>query len=181
MAEEKTFSAKQVATRIGTDARQLRKFFRDSESGYDAVGQGGRYDFPESQLPEIKAKFDAWAATKTRRNRVKAPIVRGGAPHVMPLPRPRSAERAVNRPAPRLLLSREQIARLDEDGRQMLRAVGIPEEGFEPDYEGDGYVTSYPHNETQSIVDAMERYGDDEPRDFDSEDIDLMGDYDPED
>lgn len=67
--EEKTYSAKQVATRIGTDAKQLRKFFRDPNSGFKAVGQGGRYEFPESQLPEIKQAFDTWNSTKTRRNR----------------------------------------------------------------------------------------------------------------
>lgn len=67
--DDKTYSAKQVATRIGTDAKQLRKFFRDPNSGYDAVGQGGRYDFPESDIPKIKAAFDTWNATKTRRNR----------------------------------------------------------------------------------------------------------------
>lgn len=66
---DKTFSAKQVATRIGTDAKQLRKFFRDPNSGYDAVGQGGRYDFPEGDIPKIKTAFDAWNATKTRRTR----------------------------------------------------------------------------------------------------------------
>lgn len=67
--EEKKYSAKQVATRVGTDAKQLRKFFRDNKSGYTPVGQGGRYDFPESELPKIKATFDAWSATKTTRNR----------------------------------------------------------------------------------------------------------------
>lgn len=71
MAEsvDKTYSAKQVATRIGTDAKQLRKFFRDSKSGYSSVGQGGRYDFPETEIPKIKTAFDEWNATKTRRNR----------------------------------------------------------------------------------------------------------------
>lgn len=70
MAESgKTYSAKQVATRIGTEAKQLRKFFRDPNSGYDAVGQGGRYDFPEEDIAKIKTAFDAWNATKTRRNR----------------------------------------------------------------------------------------------------------------
>jgi hypothetical protein len=67
--DEKTYSAKQVATRIGTDAKQLRKFFRDPNSGYDAVGQGGRYDFPETEVLKIKTAFDAWNATKVRRNR----------------------------------------------------------------------------------------------------------------
>lgn len=72
--EEPTFSAKQVATRIGTDAKSLRKFFRDPTSGYEAVGQGARYDFPASQLPEIKEKFDAWASTKAKRNRTSARV-----------------------------------------------------------------------------------------------------------
>lgn len=67
--DEKTYSAKQVATRIGTDAKQLRKFFRDPNSGYSAVGQGGRYDFPEGEIGKIKTAFDAWNATKVRRNR----------------------------------------------------------------------------------------------------------------
>ncbi len=73
MPEEKQFSAKQVATRVGTDAKQLRKFFRDPKSGYTAVGQGGRYDFPESDLPKIKAAFDTWNAGKTTRNRQSSP------------------------------------------------------------------------------------------------------------
>lgn len=67
--EEKTYSAKQVATRIGTDAKQLRKFFRDPKSGYTPVGQGGRYDFPEAEIAKIKEAFDAWNSTKVRRNR----------------------------------------------------------------------------------------------------------------
>lgn len=67
--EKKTYSAKQVASRIGTDAKQLRKFLRDPNSGYKPVGQGGRYDFPEADLPAIKTAFDAWDATKVRRNR----------------------------------------------------------------------------------------------------------------
>ena len=73
MAENvKMYSAKQVASRINTDAKQLRKFFRDANSGYDAVGQGGRYDFPESEIPKIEVAFKAWSATKTRRNRPSA-------------------------------------------------------------------------------------------------------------
>jgi len=69
--EKKTYSAKQVASRIGTDAKQLRKFLRDPNSGYTPVGQGGRYDFPEEHLTQIKQAFDAWDATKVRRNRTR--------------------------------------------------------------------------------------------------------------
>lgn len=70
---KKTYSAKQVATRIGTDAKQLRKFLRDPNSGYKAVGQGGRYDFPETQISVIREAFDKWNSTRTRRNRQSSP------------------------------------------------------------------------------------------------------------
>lgn len=76
--DDKTYSAKQVATRIGTDAKQLRKFFRDPKSGYTPVGQGGRYDFPEAEILKIKTAFDAWNATKVKRNRSSAPKTASG-------------------------------------------------------------------------------------------------------
>lgn len=55
-----TYSAKQVATRIGTDPKTLRKFFRSPKSTFEPVGQGGRYEFPKSDLPAIQKAFDAW-------------------------------------------------------------------------------------------------------------------------
>lgn len=70
---EPTYSAKQVASRVGTDAKQLRKFFRDEKSGYTPVGQGGRYDFPASELEKIREAFAAWSSKKTTRNRTTAP------------------------------------------------------------------------------------------------------------
>lgn len=65
MTEDSVYSAKQVATRIGTDAKTLRKFFRSSASPFDAVGQGGRYEFLASQLPDIQKAFTAWSNGKT--------------------------------------------------------------------------------------------------------------------
>lgn len=59
-----TFSAKQVANRIGTDAKTLRKFLRSSASPYEAVGQGGRYEFPKDELAAIKRSFVKWQTTK---------------------------------------------------------------------------------------------------------------------
>lgn len=59
MAEGKTLGAKQVATRIGTDAKTFRKFLRQTGSG---VGQGRRYDFPEADVPAIAKEFAAWLA-----------------------------------------------------------------------------------------------------------------------
>jgi hypothetical protein len=45
-----TFSAKQVANRIGTDPKTLRKFLRSPSSPYEAVGQGKRYEFLDLDL-----------------------------------------------------------------------------------------------------------------------------------
>lgn len=65
MAEaEKTYGAKQVASRIGTDAKTLRKFFRSKASSYNPVGQGGRYEFPISMLPIIRQEFVTWQKNK---------------------------------------------------------------------------------------------------------------------
>jgi hypothetical protein len=61
MAEtEETFSAKQIARRIGTDAKTFRKWLRSSASPYPPVGQGKRYEFPKADLERIKLHFDAW-------------------------------------------------------------------------------------------------------------------------
>jgi hypothetical protein len=62
-----TLTAKQVATRIGTDAKTLRKFFRAGVSDFKAVGQGGRYEFAKADLPAIKAAFEKWNAGKAVR------------------------------------------------------------------------------------------------------------------
>jgi hypothetical protein len=134
---EKTFSAKQVARKIGTDARQLRKFFRDPVSGYDAVGQGARYEFTEKEIAEISAKFWDWSSTKTRRNRVSTKAAVGGVTNAA-VPAPRR-ERLIDRPAPKLQLSPRDVERLTREGRDMLRAVGL-DENTPPDFELDGYT-----------------------------------------
>lgn len=64
MAEEPTYSAKQVASRIGTDAKTLRKFFRSKAWPETAVGQGARYEFPQSRLEEIRKAFNHWQKNK---------------------------------------------------------------------------------------------------------------------
>ena len=64
MAEQETYGAKQVARRIGTDAKTFRKWLRSPASPYDAVGQGKRYEFPRADLPEIKKQFNAWKNKK---------------------------------------------------------------------------------------------------------------------
>lgn len=63
----KMLGAKQVATRIGTDARTFRKFLRSPQSPVQAVGQGKRYDFPEKNLPKIAAAFNKWQNGSTKK------------------------------------------------------------------------------------------------------------------
>ena len=74
-----TFSAKQVATRIGTDAKTLRKFLRSSSSTYDAVGQGGRYEFPIESLESIAREFKSWQSGKRYPAKSEKPQVDSGA------------------------------------------------------------------------------------------------------
>ena len=65
--EREEYTAKQVATRIGTDAKTLRKFFRSPASTVEPCGQGGRYVFDAADLPKIKAEFEKWNSTKGTR------------------------------------------------------------------------------------------------------------------
>lgn len=62
-----TLTAKQVATRIGTDAKTLRKFFRSPNSTVEAVGQGGRYEFAKEDLEKIRSEFTSWNTNKPAR------------------------------------------------------------------------------------------------------------------
>lgn len=74
MAEEETFSAKQVARRIGTDAKTFRKWLRSTASPYPAVGQGQRYEFPQKDLERIRLHFTAWKNRSAARKTVIAPV-----------------------------------------------------------------------------------------------------------
>lgn len=60
LKERETYTAKQVATRCGTDSKTMRKFFRSNHSTVEPVGQGGRYEFDSRDFPKIKREFDAW-------------------------------------------------------------------------------------------------------------------------
>lgn len=72
MADE-TYSAKQVARRIGTDAKTFRKWLRSSSSPYPPVGQGKRYEFPVKELDHIKLHFNAWKNKAARKATVIKP------------------------------------------------------------------------------------------------------------
>jgi predicted transcriptional regulator len=67
-----TFTVKEVAEKLGTDARTLRKFFRAEATekggkiGEDTPGKGGRYSIEARQVPSLNKRFAAWSAAHTR-------------------------------------------------------------------------------------------------------------------
>jgi len=76
MAEQSTLSAKQVATKLGTDAKTFRRFLRSSACTVEPVGQGGRYEFSTKDLEPLKKQFLGWrkprdGATKTEQFEVE--------------------------------------------------------------------------------------------------------------
>ena len=64
LPERETYTPKQVAARIGTDAKTLRKFLRSEASTVEAVGQGGRYEFDADAMATIETEFTAWKNNK---------------------------------------------------------------------------------------------------------------------
>ena len=71
LTDRDIYTAKQVATRCGTDSKTMRKFFRSSHSTIEPVGQGGRYEFDARDFPQIKREFDAWQEKIRSRKREK--------------------------------------------------------------------------------------------------------------
>lgn len=81
-----TLSAKNIARRLGTDAKTLRKFFRSAASTVEPVGQGGRYEFAPEDLPQIVKEFKSWETNKTAAPTKKAPT-----PVALKGPKPKAA------------------------------------------------------------------------------------------
>lgn len=59
MAETTTLTTAQVADKLKTDPRTLRRFLRSSEQG---VGTGKRYEFDTKSVTALKKRFDSWRA-----------------------------------------------------------------------------------------------------------------------
>lgn len=55
---------KTVAAMLGTDTRVLRRFLRDKRSTFQAVGSGSRYEFTETDVPELQRRFKDWMGNK---------------------------------------------------------------------------------------------------------------------
>ena len=61
--DDSLLSAKEAATKIGTDARTLRKFLR---SKFGLVGQGQRWAIDAEDIPKLQEQFEAWEKGKSR-------------------------------------------------------------------------------------------------------------------
>lgn len=54
---EQTFVSKQVARQLGIDGRKFRQFLRANGRG---VGQGGRYEFTQTEVDKLKVDYRKW-------------------------------------------------------------------------------------------------------------------------
>lgn len=57
-------NAKDIAARLDTDTRTLRKFLRSPASGIDPVGKGGRYNIEAKAMRSLTTRFAAWDANR---------------------------------------------------------------------------------------------------------------------
>jgi hypothetical protein len=66
---EEYLTAKQVAKELEVNQRELRKFLRHSDSPFEAVGQGARYQFDREDADLLKEAFNKHIASKKTRTR----------------------------------------------------------------------------------------------------------------
>ena len=65
-----TLTVKEIAEKIGTTPRTLRKFLRSEivenggTIGEDSPGKGGRYSFEAKEYRGLEKRFKAWYAAK---------------------------------------------------------------------------------------------------------------------
>jgi hypothetical protein len=51
-----------IAAQLGLDSKTLRRFIRSNDCTFQAVGQGGRYEFDEADIPVLADQLAAWMA-----------------------------------------------------------------------------------------------------------------------
>jgi len=142
MAESKTLGAKQVATRIGTDAKTFRKFMRAHQAG---VGQGRRYDFPEADVPEIAKEFKKWLAnSKAPKTQAERPVPSA------------AAKRGPRRPAAKMI---DEV----EDPKHTIKPMTLHGSGpslkivhSKPEPEPSGLDEFIDDSENEEFVDELE-------------------------
>lgn len=61
-----TYTSKELAERLNTEPKRLRRFFRSPESPVQPVGKGKRYRIEARQFRTLKKSFTTWSNTHTR-------------------------------------------------------------------------------------------------------------------
>lgn len=61
----KVLNTTEVADRIGTDPRTLRKFLRSDEGMGMKVGKGHRWSIEAKEVRSLKSRFAKWDAART--------------------------------------------------------------------------------------------------------------------
>jgi predicted transcriptional regulator len=67
-----TLTTKEIAEKIGTEPRTLRKFLRSEavesggKVGEDTPGKGGRYSIEAKEFRGLQKRFEAWSEAHTR-------------------------------------------------------------------------------------------------------------------
>lgn len=60
-----TLSTAEMAERLDTDPRTLRRFLRSDSSPVERVGKGNRYHVPASTFRTLKKAFTKWNESHT--------------------------------------------------------------------------------------------------------------------
>jgi hypothetical protein len=65
-------STAQVAEKLGTDARTLRKFLRSDACKVESVGKGARYELDTKSVPTLRKQFAAWSTAQATKSTPEA-------------------------------------------------------------------------------------------------------------
>ena len=71
-AAAQPMTTREVADKIGTDPKTLRRFLRTPQSTFPAAGQGGRYSFVQKDMGLLKKKFTAWQKAEVAAREARA-------------------------------------------------------------------------------------------------------------
>jgi hypothetical protein len=80
-----TYTPKEIAVKLGTDPKTLRKFLRSDASGVadQAPGKGSRWSIEANAVRGMKSRFTKWDATRreeiARRAAERAEVARNAA------------------------------------------------------------------------------------------------------
>lgn len=67
MTASAVLTTTQVAEKLKTDPKTLRKFFRSDKCDIEPVGQGKRYAITQADIKELEKAFAAWVTPRAKK------------------------------------------------------------------------------------------------------------------